>query len=417
MNLIAKALASFILLFLSILPRPSIASDLKPFYELHVSIKPEAGSADVALKLDVPVNLLMGDSLSFLFSADAQVAQLNGDHLSSYNKEEAGPGLSFYTLKFKDFPMDIVSISMKYTVTIPADHQVNRITKDWIELNIDSFWHPVLTSFSRFHYQLTTDLDKSYRILTGDDVKSIGKRTKQRVIESVIPRIDISFSASKHFYSIEGNYSSIYTTNSFTNLDSLLMFSERAISFLKGYIKRPDDFKQERIVVESPRKEVGYARENYVVLSKLNGMDSVYLSRFLAHEFAHFWFSTANSQSQDHWLNESFAEFVSMIFVREAYGEAVYEADLQNKLQRVKGDPRSLDSFRGRPSHLAMYFTGPLILHYFEEFVGKEQFQMLIQEMINQRISTTENLLVLVREQLGTAAEEKLIQLRAREFE
>jgi len=417
MKNIHKAIVSILFgIVISLPPLMSKATDPLPVYELQVSIKPESGLLEVDLVLEVPIALLQNNTLSFLASSNINLIKLSGNHLSSYHQSEAGPEMSLYTLEFKGTPDHHISINMDYTIVIPSDHQVNRITAGWIELNIDAFWHPVLISFPRFHYKLTTDLDKSYHILSGDYVKTIRENPDLRTIESIAPRFDISFTASKQFFSKEGDYSLVHSTNPSTNLDSLLNLSEQALAFLESYINKPNDFKKKRIVIESPRKDVGYARENYVVLSKLDDMDAVHLSSFLTHEFAHYWFSMTNPQTQDYWLDESFAEFLSMIFIREIYGNAVYLANLDDKLLKIQSDPRPFDSFQGRPSHAAMYYLGPVVLHHFESYLGRKQFQNLIRQMIEERISRTEDLLLLIKKLFGSKAEEKLIELRSQTF-
>lgn len=388
----------------------------KPYYLVRAGLDTKARSVNVHLALTVPSHFLEDGSLTFLFASDAEVSLLYGEQLIEYEIKEAGLGVSIYKLQFGNTSDVFVAVEMVYSLVLSNDHQVNRITENWVELNIDSFWHPVLTSFSRFHFRLVTDLDESYHILGGDRIIASPENVGKRIIESIIPRIDISFSASKQFYNRESRYSRVYSTNKATDLDSLLHLSEHALVFLEDYIERPEDFIEKRIVVESPREDVGYARENYVVLSKLDGMDPKSLSRFLAHEFSHYWFLHANPQTQNHWLNESFAEFLAIIYIRDTYGETAYLDEIEYKLERIKSDPRILASQQGRPSHIAMYYTGPIILHHFEEYVGYDRFRSLIQQMIRGRISTNEELFILIRNHLGAEAEEKLISLLNTQF-
>ena len=393
------------------------STNSSPFYHLEADIDPDARSIDVHLTLTVPFDFLEDNSLSFLLSSAAVISYISGEQLIEHTKNEAGPELSIYNLRFANVTELEVVVELVYSLVLPDEHQINRISRNWIELNIDSFWHPVLTSFSRFHYKLIANLGKPYQVLTGDNIIASPEHSDIWIIESSTPRIDISFSASKQFYTRESNYSRVYSTNKHTNLDSLLQLSEQALAFLEDYVDRPEDFKEKRIVVESPRQEVGYARENYVVLSKLDDMNPRSLSRFLAHEFSHYWFLHANPQNQDHWLNESFAEFLAMIHIRDMYGLTAYLDDIERKMERIKSDPRSLASQQGRPSHIAMYYTGPIILHHFEEYVGKDKFRLFIQQKIRDRISTTEDLLMLVRNNLGLEAENKMTSLLNTEFQ
>lgn len=381
------------------------------FYHLETDFDPDGRSIDVHLTLTIPVHFIEEKSLSFLFSSSAQVYSVSGEQLIEYSKNEVGPELSIYNLQFDNLTESEIAVELIYSLAIPDEHQVNRISKNYIELNIDSFWHPVLMSFPRFHYKLISNLGELYHILTGDNAIISPEHSDKWIIESKIPRFDISFIASKQFYSREGNYSRVYSTSNSTDLDTLLQLSEEVLSFLKKYSQRPEDFIGKRIVVESPRDEVGYARENYVVLSKLDNMDTISISLFLAHEFSHYWFLQADPQSLDHWLNESFSEFLAMIYIRDTFGERAYLDIIDQKMQRIKNDPRPLASHQGRPSHIAMYYTGPIILHNFELYVGEDEFRLFLQQKIKDRISTTEELLLLIRNQFGTEAENKMNSL------
>jgi len=385
-------------------------NDSLPFYEMQATIYPNIESIDIQLTLHAPVHLLEDSSLSFLFSSNAVVNSLSGAHLNTYDVKEAGPGIFLYQLNFNSTLDETVSVKMNYTLVIPNDHQVNRISKNWIELNIDSFWHPFLTSYTRFHYSLIVELDKDYQLLSGDRINL--ENTQTRIIHSAFPRIDISFSASNKFYSKEGKYTKVFSTQEYTDLDSLLKLSDQALNFLKNYIDIPEDFKKKRIVIESSRQEVGYSRENYIMLSKLDQMNPLAISAFLSHEFSHYWFYNGNPQGPEHWLNESFSEFISMVYIRDAYGVETYQENLKSKVERSKQDPNTLASYQERPSHIALYYTGPVVLHHYEDYLGKEEFRLLIQQMTDKKISSNEDLLTLINDLFGPKAKDKLVELR-----
>lgn len=398
--------------------KPEVGNEKSmPFYEMQAKIDAKLAKVDVALELTLPISFLNEGTLSFLFSGAAEISELSGKFFKNYQVEAAGPGLSIYHLQFDPGSEDEISLEMRYSLLVPEDHEINRISEDWIELNIDSFWHPVLLSFSRFHYKLTLELDNQYYVLNGENLLAETEKSKSWVIESIFPSLDISFSAAKEFYKKEGEFSVVHSTSESTNLDSLLFYSEDALDFLHEYLDRPEDFVQKRIVVETPRSQIGYARGNYVVLSDLNNKGTVELSSFLAHEFSHFWFSNADPQSQDYWLDESFAEFLAMIYIRKSHGLNAYQKDLEWKLDRIKGDSIALDSYKGRPSHIAMYYKGPVLLHHFEEFVGQEQFRELVKQIVEKNISTNKDLLTFIRNVLGPKAEAKMKELRNMPFD
>ncbi|HMQ05769.1 MAG TPA: M1 family aminopeptidase [Saprospiraceae bacterium] len=391
--------------------------DSLPFYDVKAGIMLETGTIEIDLKMTIPYHEIHDKTISFLLSSAAKISSIGGSQLKEYHINEAGPGINIYTFQFDSDIESVTSIELSYTLTIPDDHQVNRISNEWIELNVDSFWHPVMTTFPRFHYSLELYLDHSFQILTGDKISSSEDTPNLRSIHSGFPRFDISFASAQNFHSIEGKYARVYSINEDPGtLDSLLLLADQALEFLLEYTGMIKDFESKRIVVVSPRKEVGYARENYVVLSKIEGMDIINLSIFLAHEFSHYWFSNTNPNTPDYWLDEAFAEFCAMIFTRQTFGQQAYDDNLKNKKQHVKADPNTLASYENRPSHVALYYTGPIILHHFENYLGRDNFQLLIREMIAHIISTTDSLMVLIRNQFNSKASEKLNELRNTHF-
>ena len=68
----------------------------------------------------------------------------------------------------------------------------------------------------------------------------------------------------------------------------------------------------------------GYSRKNFIMLSSRTFNE--YVLKNTAHEIGHFWWNKAPVESWHDWLNESFAEFSALQYIRHARGEKAYAA-------------------------------------------------------------------------------------------
>jgi len=410
-NTISDLRCTLLILPIWLLSTGSLAYGQTPVYDMDLKINPEAHQLVNDLTLTVPLAYFQGDTLRMMIARDAQFETIEVDGGAKVTTNQEGEGPQMIVVALGEHRPDQVAIRMKYSLEIPVDHQINRITPGWVELNIDSFWQPFITSFPTFTYTVRLDLDKSFRVLTGD----LKKRKKGRtVIQSRFPRVDIPFCASPTFTTSRSDYVQVYASSEDIPADSVALFADRAMAYLEEYIDEPADFEVPRIIAISPRKDVGYSRKNYIVLSKIKSVSPQRLSAYLAHEFSHYWFSEALLSSKHHWLTESFAEYMSNIYIREAFGQEAFEDEMADKRERIKEEPKTLADFEGRPSYLAMYHKGPLVLAGFEEHIGQEAFQKFINDFIDRNVKTNEVLFDLIEETLGPEALAKMKELRER---
>jgi len=354
--------------------------------------------------------LIEDGKLVMMVRRNAEIHSLEGPGISDFESVEEGSRKQIF-INLSDTTKDHYELMAHYSTEIPDDHQVNRVTKDWIELNIDSFWLPLVASFPRIEYELDLSIEGNFQVVTGDLIT--GSTEAVTHIKSRIPRVDIPFSAAPGFIQKTGEFVSVYSPVPNTKMDSVLTLADDALHFLSSYLDQPEDFDHKRKVILSPRKEVGYSRKNYVVLSDISDLSAIKLSGFLSHEFSHYWFSEANITTKNHWLSESFAEYLSLIYLREKYGQQAFQEKLENMRERIAGDEKPLSDYEKRPSYLALYFKGPIILHEFEEYLGSESYQKLMNHFVDNRISTNEKLFEAIDTLFGPGAADKLEELRA----
>jgi hypothetical protein len=233
-----------------------------------VHFNPDSNSLEASMSITFPSYMLSNGKLPVLMSENVQNLQISG---SGYLNKEQSPsqGLILHELNFDtNDASDSLTVNFSYSLQIPADHQINRITNQWIELNLDSFWQPIIASIPRFHYEIEVDLSSGFKLVSGDLITT--KNENQYMIRSRFPRLDISFAAGTKFETKAGSYTSIYSSVDSLNLTTILKQADEGLRFYEEYLNQPGDFKNERVIVISPRKDVGYSRKNYIVLSDIS---------------------------------------------------------------------------------------------------------------------------------------------------
>lgn len=393
-------------LLLSVLP---IGAEPLPFYQIALTATPSEHRIANQVRITLDSLYYSGGEFQLMLASETRLDTVFATVPITLERQQVDEGIDLLTIRLaQDYP-ETIELNIQYELQIPPDHPINRISAAWLELNIDSFWLPVLVDFPKFTYELRLDLGADYRVLSGDFVTASAE--DGFLLRSRFPRLDISFCAAPDFYTAEGKYVDVYATNEDLPLDSVLHLADQAMQFLETYIDEPADFTDQRTVVISPREEVGYARKNYIVLSDIAGRTPEDLSAFLAHEFSHYWFSDALLSSRHHWLTESFAEYLSNIYLREVYGTEAFQREMIQKIERIEADSTTLAEYTGRPSYLALYHRGPLVLQEFESYLGQTAFQELINGFIDRKVSTNEALFQLVRERFGAEAVRELQRL------
>ena len=379
----------------------ALAQSGSPVYDLYMELFPEENRMEVAGEVQIPPTLVQNGMIVLLHSPEVQnldIESAETDSISSQGNEQLIQHMLFLPESFSD----TVTTSLSFEMTVPPDHRLNRITPEWIELNLDSFWLPIVSSIPNITYTLEVDLGGDYELISGDRYTQTGTGTY--VIHNEISRRDIPFSAGKDLRVYEGTLSEAYSPLENVDLEQVAVKSDSILTFLKEYTGREEDFTQPRRVVLTPREQSGYSRKNYIAMSDVRDMSGMYLSDYLAHEFSHYWFSMAHFQTRHHWLTESFAEYVSMIYMTRTYGEEWLEEDLQNKRERIATENMKMADFESRPSQIALYHRGPLVLHAFHEKVGDDGFQKMIRAFIEHEVRTNEELFGVIDEELGPEA-------------
>src|SRR3546814_18308809 len=94
-------------------------------------------------------------------------------------------------------------------------------------------------------------------------------------------------------------------------------------------------------------------------------------ARHVAHEIAHAWWMLASPLTDDFWLVESAAEYMSMRYVEHAFGpEELAKNIAEKRTATVEVGPVM---GHGRPNRLQLYGKGPMQLVHLENPIGRPE--------------------------------------------
>ncbi|OLB19571.1 MAG: hypothetical protein AUH16_06935 [Acidobacteria bacterium 13_2_20CM_57_7] len=193
-----------------------------------------------------------------------------------------------------------------------------------------------------------------------------------------------SFGVARLAVAVNGKFS-IYAQKMEASKEAFAK-TEDAYAFLRS-IASIDPMNSHYAQVFLPGPSMGQEAAGMALLSQDNMADLVDKDdvKLMAHELAHQWWGvTVGIQSwSDFWLNEGFAEFMSIAYIERHQGRAAYDqqiAELRDRMKKLReeGKDRPLHWEKWKDSHEALgqipYVKGALFLARLRTELGDEIF-------------------------------------------
>jgi hypothetical protein len=396
------------------------AQEASYHYSGDLRLSPDTGRLALDWTLNVHEDALT--EVSFLLNV-ALEAEISGpDVLSVESKISEGFGgpIRRYTIALA--PSEAGAdrqISMRYAGQLfpdPLDVPINTLDADKIELTVDSFWMPF---DERFNALITAELDVW---LPGDwqgvATQSISRTAGGFRIEQASPTLDLAFTLMSDFELTQAPGYAIYDTRdpAGTNLDALTDSLDHCTRYLNGLAGHAGPLPEARIVV-TRRNSGGYSRGTLIALTDIAETEAAPLTQFICHELGHYW-SYGNAMTVENWLNESFADYVAIMGMRDALGEDVFEARLARYRQQLEDGPSTLPPVwtpqtTARPPYLVAYRQGPLVLAEMEASIGRVSFARFMRRYMQSTVRTTPQMLDVFEAEAGAGARAQFESLLA----
>jgi hypothetical protein len=162
-------------------------------------------------------------------------------------------------------------------------------------------------------------------------------------------------------------------------------------------------------VVILPKPSGGYARRGYIVtgeareeVAQVEEIPESGPARHIAHEFAHAWWSPADTLTEHRWLSESVAEYLALRYVEHAFGLLAAHDLLERKRERAEAAPPLLGG--GAPNGDSMYQRGPFLLFALEEEIGRVKLDEVLGRLARNPPRLTEQFMVMLSGVAGPEA-------------
>ena len=374
----------------------------RPIYDGIVTVDPAGRNINAEWTIQLARPGGSGDSVTFLLNQGLQLVEVSGPSVRSHRDTISG-GLRRITVRFADGAAH-ATVRIAYAGTPRfSEDSINGIRPDWVELALDSFWLPIVDDYAQsITGSLRVTVPDGWQVATSGEV---ARRGSVHTLRQTVPLIDVPWSASPRFTTLDGTRSSIlYVSIPDSAARRASQVAESCAAYLDAKYGAPAPLPRLRIVV-APRNGPGYARKNYIVITSLVNMPHRALSRFLCHEVAHFWATGAISSGPDNWINEAFAEFVSNRAVRSIVGASASDSTIAEWRSNAAGQPAIWTGPGGRrPGPRVSYSKAPLLLSRLEERIGTERMDEFLRRFMTEPIRTTPAVVTLLEAVAGREA-------------
>lgn len=281
----------------------------------------------------------------------------------------------------------------------PDPEAINIISSEKIELTVDSLWMPF---DARFSERLTADVNVRAE---GDWIAAVSTGRAHLTadgarIENAAPQLDIPVTMmSKARIVSAAGYQVFDTRPGERDVRGFARIAGECTEYLGARFGEREPLPAAAIVIHD-RSGSGYSRGTLIALTDVTDNPGPEHHRFICHEFAHYWAQNGNPGTVENWLNESFAEYIGVMAVREALGEEAAEAMLAGFREQlaIAGDvpPIWTPGDTDRRPYLVNYRKGPLALAALEQRIGREAFAEFMRRAMVDRIATTPDLLAML---------------------
>lgn len=273
----------------------------------------------------------------------------------------------------------------------------------FLELGLDNFWfpiHPATVGFN-FRYRLSIKTDEpAFDLIANGHTKRQGNNW---IVESRAPDFDIDlvFGEGLTFKTyMQGGYNLKVVSKDMPDeaVTSLLTSMKAMLDFYNSSFGASDP-QQEITGVFRPHPGVegqgGYFRKGYFVFPKTDNVHNLVLP--IAHELAHHWWLKAGRQHA--WLNESFAEYSALLFVRRKQGVEEFQKLLEDKRNRSVNLPPiyGFDRTKNRQAAPGVFYRkGPVKLSELETELGEQKFMSFLTQAVKAEVRDTDALIELL---------------------
>jgi hypothetical protein len=272
----------------------------------------------------------------------------------------------------------------------------NSFSPEWVELSIDSGWYPYEQDSRNFVFDLQVKIDPVYK-LVGNGKATGGNGTWRLLRRNSTFDIDLAAARAWKVNSVKLKGFAIRIISVNVPRAAAESFAQRASSAATTFTEWfGRTAAHDLTVVLNPRSDgSSYSRPGYISLAYSPGAaerQGLFLN--LTHEVAHFWWSNAPSSTWENWLNEAFAEYSALMYIRKFEGIDTFDKLMSQRAARAENQPPIWGVDRGMHNYaIVIYAKGALRLQQLEGMLGPDNFRKLLATLAQKHVKTTHDFL------------------------
>jgi Peptidase family M1 domain len=275
-----------------------------------------------------------------------------------------------------------------------------QFNKQWLELNLYTTWFPLNMDYGLFKYQMNIQLPTNYKLIGSGYISNNGNFWE---INQNTQSFDIPLIISPEFNCISVAKEMIKIYHLDLNKENIRNLEESAnvhYNFLNEILGESKT-NSLTLAVNSFNRPISYTRKGFISLT-VEKLFTIQNEKTLAHEISHLWWNKATVSNWEDWLNESFAEYSSILILRNKYGESNFIKNIK-RLENIIKDLHPLYKLKRENTinQNVITYKGAHLLYELENRIGRKVFADFLKSVHNKKIKKTSELLKLIKNELG----------------
>ena len=353
----------------------------------------EKGNKNFSAEFNIEFsNLKLNDTIKLFLHKDVKINSIssNGNSVEYHLSDEKLLGEdNAILISSKNISSDAIQIS--YSQNINNIKNPNfQYNPNWIELNIYSTWFPLNINYGLFDYEIS--------VLTNDRVVS-SNVVNDTILKSLVPTYDIPIVVSNKIKKLPVENGKIVIFHYGVSDNIIKKVENKSAQFFSKYTDMFGSTNSENlsIAINSFNRTINYARPQFIS-SSIDDSYTIVNEKTLAHEIGHLWWNKADVGTWNDWLNEAFAEYSSLLIIRDVYGIDEYQNRLLQTQERFEGSPPIWNIELLNPNrNNAITYKGAYLLVLLEKQVGKKKMFDFLKQLHKLKIKTTDDFLKLLK--------------------
>ncbi len=375
-------------------------------------------SLHASLEMNLMKETFKEDTIIFSLHAKAEIIELSGLGVKGFEFSELDRigNMRAHQLKII-VDHNKIGPSIKFNLKYKIDNYSMYFHKEhWLEIHSEFASLPRMRNIE-FDWSLDLTMPSAFNIVSDGNLKQLNKSNYRYTLKNSTTTPTIlggdqlilkQYKNSKYPNLIIGSYFDEYNM-----MDTISASLEKALDFYHATFALNDHQSDFKFVIIPFTTNVSFKRNN-LTASRYFQQGDRFIARMPSslgtplHEICHLWWTHAPSDTYDNWINESFAEYWSMLAIKEIYGEEYFKKDIAY-LKNKKDNYGPIINFE-TGSTMILYIKGAYILHELHQRMGNNQFVEFSRKLIDQRIDTVDKCIALLKRDYGAESANWLYQ-------